>query len=147
MRHNPQWGSDYDLPDYRTETFAGSVAPVELEEGTVLYHVTDKGGEAGGYWTLQRPQSLSEVIGGTAVRPEWNGFSKLVAYEVPRGGLKVWQGPTARQQLARGVSDPHLGGGDIQVYVPDVYRWDQVAEAPNVEFMRGVIDVTSELSW
>ncbi|MFT6501089.1 MAG: hypothetical protein ACJASQ_001199 [Crocinitomicaceae bacterium] len=47
----------------------------------------------GSYWTFDKPTQISDVIEGTAVRPEWNNFKVLYEYEVPQGQtLKVWQG-------------------------------------------------------
>lgn len=50
-------------------------------------------------------------------------FSKMYVYEVPNGQtLKVWQGTTAKQQISQGVANPHLPGGDQQLFIPDVVR-------------------------
>jgi len=124
VQSNPSWGTQYDLPGYRAETFTGNVTPDELAEGSFIYRVTDDGGEHGGFWTATPPNQLTEVIGGTAVQPGWNGFSKVIKYEVPPGGLKVWRGPTANQPLSPTVTNPHLSGGLEQIYVPDIYRFD-----------------------
>lgn len=50
--------------------FVNAVA-VELPTGTKIYRVTG-GNSAGGYWTIQKPNSVGDVIGGTAVQPAWN---------------------------------------------------------------------------
>lgn len=47
----------------------------------------------GAWWTFEPPETVSYVIGGTAVRPEWNSFSNMYVYEVPAGKvLNVWSG-------------------------------------------------------
>ena len=69
--------------------------------------------------------NLEDVIGGTAVRPEWNSFEKMYVYEVPaETRLKVWRGTTARQQVTRDVTDYYLGGGDEQIFIPEILRGD-----------------------
>jgi hypothetical protein len=66
---------------------------------------------------------VREVIGGTAVQPAWNDFSKIYVYEVPSGHtLKVWQGTTAKQPIADGILNPHLPGGDQQIFIPQILR-------------------------
>lgn len=116
----------YNLPSYRCKTFTGSAELVTLPENTKLYRVTDIGGENGGYWTLTPPNNLNEVIGGTAVMPEWNGFSKVYEYTVPSGGIKVWKGPAAAQpiteNLSLSISNKCLAGGDMQVFINDIIR-------------------------
>lgn len=67
--------------------------------------------------------SVGDVIGGTAVQPVWNDFSKIYVYEVPQGQtLKVWQGTAARQPIAQGINNPHLPGGEQQLFIPEVVR-------------------------
>lgn len=110
-----------DLPSIEAANFVNASA-VELPAGTKIYRVTG-GNPAGAYWTIQKPNSVGDVIGGTAVQPAWNDFSKLYVYEVPEGQtLKVWQGTTARQRIAQGIENPHLPGGDQQLFIPDVIR-------------------------
>lgn len=95
---------------------------VELPAGTKIYRVTG-GNPSGSYWTIQKPNSVGDVIGGTAVQPVWNDFSKIYVYEVPQGQtLKVWQGTTARQPIAQGINNPHLPGGEQQLFIPEVVR-------------------------
>jgi hypothetical protein len=119
---NAAWNnSDLDLSFDEARNFVNA-SPVELPEGTKLYRVTG-GNPAGGYWTLEKPNSLADVIGGTAVQPEWNSFEKLYVYEVPSGQtLKVWKGMTARQPIATGVLNPHLPGGADQIFIPQIVR-------------------------
>jgi hypothetical protein len=121
---------ELDLPSGEAANFV-SVQPQILVPGTKIYRVTG-GNKAGGYWTIQKPNNLSQVIGGTAVRPEWNDFSKIYVYEVPQGpGLKVWQGPAARQRLADGIDNPHLPGGEVQIFIPQKLRDSQFISAVN----------------
>jgi hypothetical protein len=110
-----------DLPLDEAKNFVNATV-VELPEGTKIYRVTG-GNKAGAYWTIQKPNSVGDVIGGTAVQPAWNDFSKIYIYEVPQGQiLKVWQGTTARQPIADGILNPHLPGGDQQLFIPQILR-------------------------
>lgn len=134
----------YDLPSYRAATFTQSVQLVSLPAGTKLYRVTDAGGEAGGFWTLNHPSAISDVIGLTAVMPEWNGFTKVVEYTVPMGGIKVWKGKAARQpvsELPQLQSNKYsLKGGGIQVFINNFVR--------DAGFEQNIVDVTSTYkSW
>ena len=121
-RTNAAWNnSDLDLPADEAANFV-DVTAVEFPPGTKLYRVTG-GNKAGAYWTLDRPNSLADVIGGTAVQPKWNSFETLYVYEVPANStLKAWKGTTASQPLSPTVANPHLPGGVQQVYIPQVLR-------------------------
>ena len=59
-----------------------------------------------------------------AVRPDWNQDGKYVEYTVPEGGLPVWRGKAASQE----VGEHHqLAGGHEQFYfqpVRDSYAGD-----------------------
>ena len=93
-----------------------------MPAGTKIYRVTG-GDPAGSYWVIKKPNSIGDVIGGTAVQPEWNNFSKMYVYEVPKGQtLKVWQGTTAKQPITTGVTNPHLPGGEQQLFIPEILR-------------------------
>ncbi|GLU50807.1 hypothetical protein [Dyadobacter frigoris] len=119
---NASWANpDLDLSASDAANFADAKAD-ELSAGTKIYRVTG-GNPAGGYWTAQIPASVGDVIGGTAVRPAWNNFSKFYVYEVPAGQtLKVWRGTTAAQQIADGVINPFLPGKAEQIFIPFVVR-------------------------
>jgi hypothetical protein len=118
----PAWNnSALNLPAIEAANFTNVIAK-ELPAGTIIYRVTG-GNKAGAYWTLQKPNTLGEVIGGTAVQPEWNSFQKMYMYEVPQGEtLKVWQGTAAKQPIAQGIINPHLPGGSQQLFIPDILR-------------------------
>jgi hypothetical protein len=62
------------------------------------------------------------LFGGTAVRPEWNSGTHYIEYTIPETGLKVWDGPTARQPILDGIDEVTLPGGTSQIYIPDAYR-------------------------
>ncbi|WP_086949387.1 hypothetical protein [Sphingobacterium sp. JB170] len=121
---NPEWSSpDLDLPAVEAANFVDAT-PVSLPEGSKIYRITG-GNPAGGYWTIEKPGSIGDVIGGTAVQPAWNNFSKFYEYQVPKAQtLNVWQGTTARQPIAEGIVNPHLPGGEQQIFVPLVLRDD-----------------------
>jgi hypothetical protein len=121
---NTSWNdAGLDLPFDEAENFVNAV-PDELPAGTKIYRVTSNvNGKAGSYWTIQKPNSVGEVIGGTAVRPEWNSFQKLYVYEVPQGQtLKVWKGTAAKQKVTDSVSDYFLPGGNEQIFIPSIIR-------------------------
>ncbi|MEB3005907.1 hypothetical protein [Capnocytophaga sp. G2] len=95
--------NDFILKKYQGETFAknaklikrenieviedlgNGIQFIKIKPGTKLYRVFDgykpwddisQTGSTlpkGNYWTFDKPTSISEVIGGTAVMPEWNG--------------------------------------------------------------------------
>ena len=119
---NLKWNNpDLDLSAADAANFVDAKAD-ELPAGTKIYRVTG-GNPAGGYWTIQVPGSVGDVIGGTAVRPAWNNFSKFYVYQVPVGQtLKVWRGTTAAQQIADGVINPFLAGKAEQLFIPFVVR-------------------------
>ncbi|MCE7042657.1 hypothetical protein [Dyadobacter sp. CY312] len=119
---HPAWAStDLDLSASDAANFVDAKAD-ELPAGTKIYRITG-GNPAGGYWTAQIPASVGDVIGGTAVRPAWNNFSKFYVYEVPVGQtLKVWRGTTAAQQIADDVINPFLPGTAEQIFIPFVVR-------------------------
>lgn len=116
------WGDPaLDLPAIEAANFVSAEAR-QLPAGTKIYRVTG-GNPAGGYWTEKPPSSIGAVIGGTAVQPAWNNFSKFYIYTVPQqNALKVWSGVTARQPIAQGIINPHLPGGEIQLFIPLVVR-------------------------
>ncbi|SEJ15385.1 hypothetical protein SAMN04487995_3498 [Dyadobacter koreensis] len=119
---NPVWNnSELDLSAADAANFVDAKAD-DLPAGTKIYRVTGEN-PAGGYWTIQVSGSVGDVIGGTAVRPAWNNFSKMYVYEVPAGQtLKVWRGTTAAQQIADGVINPFLAGKAEQLFIPFVVR-------------------------
>ena len=110
-----------DLPEIDAANFVNA-QPFEIPPGTKIYRVTG-GNPSGAYWTIQKPSSIGDVIGGTAVQPGWNDFSKMYEYVVPQGQtLKVWKGTTARQRITTDVINPHLPGGETQLYLPEIIR-------------------------
>lgn len=137
---------------------AGTAELILLAEGTKLYRVCNDGWEqfTGGYWTRTKPQTIAEVIGGTAVQPEWNSFNNLVEYTVPAGGIWVWKGLAARQKLSNQyqISNPYLEGGAEQIFVPLKYRRLKKANgtfdytAINIEMKNNIIQLPiTEMSW
>ena len=133
----------YNLATFRAATFTGCAVLVQLIAGTKLYRVTAERGRDGGFWTLTPPQGLTDVIGGTAVMPEWNNFSKVYEYTVPEGGLKVWVGRAAAQQISQvknlQSTEYSLLGGDIQVFINEFLR-----DRNTTTFGTHIIDVTEK---
>ena len=119
------------LPAAEAPNFVDAAA-ITLAAGTKIYRVIGGSGSfpTGGYWTETKPTNYAEIIGGTAVQPEWNAFSEIIEFTVPASGMKVWKGKAAAQQIA---SVPNkfvtsystkynLSGGGNQLFVPNVYR-------------------------
>jgi hypothetical protein len=121
LTHSAWNDPQLDLPSIEARNFRTAEATT-LSSGTKIYRITG-GNPGGGYWTLEIPKTLGEVIGGTSVRPEWNSFQNLYVYEIPYGQtLKVWKGKASRQAISENISSPHLPGGIDQIYVPEKYR-------------------------
>jgi hypothetical protein len=131
---------------------------IQLPEGSTLYRVCNDGWDqfTGGYWTRTKPKSIAEVIGGTAVQPEWNSFKNMVVYTVPAGGIWVWKGLAATQKLSNNytIVNPFLGGGAEQILVPLVYRRLKKADgtfdfrAINPAIQKQIVQLpASELPW
>ena len=119
-----EWSDpDLDLPDWASETFASSVTPKNLSEGTKIYRVIgDSQNPKGAFWTYELPKTKADLYGETAIRPEWNNGKWYVEYTVGKDGLKVWHGPTASQKVIDYYDDFSLLGGEIQIYIPDKIR-------------------------
>lgn len=113
------WSDDIDLPVNEVENFTGKIEPLELKPGDKIYRVSHANGEGGAYWTRTKPEKIEDVIGGTAVQPEWNNFEYIYEYTVPQGKtIKTWKGKTARQQVSSTTSSNyHLPGGDEQLFI------------------------------
>lgn len=121
-----------NLPAAESPNFVDAKDTV-LSAGTKIYRVIGGSGSfpTGGYWVLTRPTNYAEIIGGTAVQTEWNGFNEIIEYTIPAGTtMKVWKGKASRQLIA-GTTNKYyteyqnaynLGGGGVQLYVPNVYR-------------------------
>lgn len=110
------------LPGETAETFSSATAKT-LSPGQKIYRVLGEGQrKSGGFWTYELPKTKADLYGGTAVRPEWNSGTHYIEYTVPEGGLKVWDGPTARQPILGGIDEVSLPGGTNQIYIPDAYR-------------------------
>jgi hypothetical protein len=147
---------DLDLPAGNAETFTGSAKLVKLQAGEKLYRVasdpaTDPYGRTGGYWTRTPPTGLGEVVGGTAVMPEWNNYQQVYEFTVPDPGPGVpdyyaWEGPAANQPVSghypEKITNGHcLAGGDNQLFLPNKFTRSK-------EFGTHITDVTAQYnSW
>ena len=139
--------SEYDLPAAKATTFTGPVVLRELEPGEKLYrvttdHTTDPRAKTGGFWTRIPPAALADVIGETAVRPEWNNFQAVYVYEVPPYAdplhpdkIYVWEGAAAAQRVSDTTDTHHLAGGGQQVFLSNKIAW-----APG--FSKDITDIT-----
>ncbi|RZL09166.1 MAG: hypothetical protein EOO62_14335 [Hymenobacter sp.] len=146
--------STLNLEGWRAATFSDKAELVELKPGDKLYRVTsdpinDPLGHTGGYWTRTPPASLEEVVGGTAVMPEWNNFQRVYEFTVPDPATDptasvyhAWEGPAASQPVSLNYKDKvdngHcLPGGGNQLFLPTKFT-----RAP--DFGSHIIDVTSQ---
>ena len=105
------------------EDLNNGIQLVKVNPGTKIYRVYDGYQQGvntlpkGNYWTFEKPASISEVIGGTAVQPEWNSMTKIIEVEVPSQGIYVWRGKAAKQPLSNNenISNYFLQGGTEQL--------------------------------
>ena len=105
------------------EDLNNGIQLVKVRPGTKIYRVYDGYQQGvntlpkGNYWTFEKPSSISEVIGGTAVQPEWNSMTKIIEVEVPSQGIYVWRGKAAKQPLSNNenISNYYLQGGTEQL--------------------------------
>ena len=120
------WPSDLDIDKGIVETFTGKIEPLELKPGEKIYRVSPAGRQSGTYWTRTKPDKLDDVVGGTAVQPQWNNFEYIHEYVVPEGKtIKTWKGKTARQPVSQTTpSNYHLPGGDEQLYINYIGKQD-----------------------
>jgi hypothetical protein len=133
--------SSLDLPPAKAQTFTDQVRLVKLEPGDTLYRVacdpaTDPHGRTGGYWTRTPPAALADVVGGTAVMPEWNNYQQVYKFTVPDPALDpaaptyhAWEGPAAAQPVSgyyeEKTDNGHcLAGGDNQLFIPSKLAFD-----------------------
>ena len=126
-----------DLPIRNAITFTGSAVLQEVKPGEKLYRVTsdpvtDEYAKTGGYWTRTPPTNLGEVIGGTAVMPEWNNVQRVYEFTAPpyadpdkkEPKFYVWEGPAAAQPVSGDYKEKiengySLAGGTPQAFVPN----------------------------
>jgi len=127
---------DLDLPPDKAQTFTGSARLVKLQPGDKIYRVandptTDPFGRTGGYWTRTPPAGLGEVVGGTAVMPEWNNYQQVYEFTVPDPSpgmpdYHAWEGPAANQPVSGYYPEKKdngycLAGGDNQLFLPNKF--------------------------
>ena len=105
------------------ETLDNGIELVRVTSGTKMYRVFDGFGPypttspKGSFWTFEKPTVVEDVIGGTAVQPDWNGMVKIIEIEAPSQGIIVWRGKAARQPLSSNynIQNRYLDGGVEQV--------------------------------
>ena len=138
------WTDDFDLPENQIRNFTDKVEPLELKPGDKIYRVSHSNGASGPYWTRTKPKQIDDVVGGTAVLPEWNNFQYLHEYTIPDGvTIKSWKGKTASQPVsykADGTPLPsnyHLPGGDEQLFISFIGKQD-----PNFNIAVKSVEIT-----
>jgi hypothetical protein len=149
---------ELDLPGRTAQTFCDKAELVELKPGEKLYRVandpaSDPQGHSGGYWTRTPPTSLQEVVGGTAVVPEWNNFQRVYEFTVPApvapatsSGFYAWEGPAASQPVSLQYPEKRsngycLPGDDNQLFLPNKFT-------RSADFGNHITDVSSQhKSW
>ncbi|RZK28936.1 MAG: hypothetical protein EOO63_10145 [Hymenobacter sp.] len=109
----------------------------------------DPYGRTGGYWTRTPPAGLGEVVGGTAVMPEWNNYQQVYEFTVPDPAkdptasvYHAWEGPAAAQPVSGYYPEKQdngycLAGGDNQLFIPNKLAHDS-------KFGKHITDVTFE---
>ena len=149
----------FNLPPKKAATFTSYAELREVKPGEKLYRVTndatiDPRAKTGGYWTRTPPAQLSDVIGGTAVMPEWNNFQCVYEFTAPpyadpineEPKFHVWEGPTAAQPVSNIYPDKKdnghsLPGGANQVFINNHLAWD-------ANFSNHIVDITpSHKTW
>lgn len=112
-----------------SENLNNGIEFVKIKPGTKLYRVFDgykpwdnismTGNTVanGSFWTFEKPAQISEVIGGTAVMPEWNGMTKIIEIEVPSTGLYGWYGKAAKQPASSSTNSYLLEGSNKQMII------------------------------
>lgn len=120
------WEDYLDLPNSEIRNFTNNIEAVELKQGDKIYRVSHENGGNGTYWTITKPRLIRDIIGGTAIQPEWNNFQFLYEYTVPKGKtIKAWKGKAARQQVSTETSSNyHLPGGDLQLFINYIEKQD-----------------------
>lgn len=143
----------FDLPARNAPTFTGYAQLREVMPGEKLYRVTsdpqnDPYAMTGGYWTRTPPAELGEVIGGTAVMPEWNNFQRVYEFTAPpyadpvakEPKFHVWEGPTAAQPVSGNYPDKINNGYCLPGGEPQVFITNNLSRNP--DFKNHIQDVT-----
>jgi hypothetical protein len=143
----------FDLPARNAATFTGYAQLGEVKPGEKLYRVTsdplnDPYAMTGGYWTRTPPTGLAEVIGGTAVMPEWNNFQRVYEFTAPpyadpvakEPKFHVWEGPTAAQAVSGDYPDKINNGYCLPGNAPQVFITNNLSRNP--DFKNHIRDVT-----
>ena len=120
------WAPELDINQQTIQTFTGKIKPIELKPGDKIYRVSPLDKADRPYWTRSKPEKLGDVVGGTAVQPEWNNFEYIHEYIVPKGkSIRAWEGKTARQPISETFSSNyHLPGGDEQLFINYIIKQD-----------------------
>ncbi|MBX0289479.1 hypothetical protein K3G63_03470 [Hymenobacter sp. HSC-4F20] len=143
----------FDLPARNAPTFTKYAQLREVMPGEKLYRVTndplsDPYAMTGGYWTRTLPAGLNEVIGGTAVMPEWNNFQRVYEFTAPpyadpvakEPKFHVWEGPTAAQPVSGIYPDKINNGYCLQGGEPQVFITNNLSRSP--DFKNHIRDIT-----
>lgn len=101
-------------------TFATKkIKAMTIPEGEVLYRVVDPSSADNSICWMRKVEfdklkSKSDWRRKFAVWANWNSNGEYVTYTVPKGGLNVWEGPAASQQLDK-LDGYILEGGGKQI--------------------------------
>lgn len=106
------------------------LAPIDLPEGTILYRVLDPSSYDNSICWMRESEykklkSKADWRRYFEVFASWNHNGEMVKYRVPKGGLKVWEGPAASQTFKSSAGKVEkvnskgeifvLEGGGIQI--------------------------------
>lgn len=122
------------------ESFSGAIRARRLTSGKI-YRVLDHrrpNGRAGAFWSLEKPASGRAWREDYAVLESWSENRIYIEYNVPPGGLWVWEGRVASQVERNAAKESSYGqvldGGATQLYVD--FNWPANAHArPAVELL------------
>ncbi|MDR7015326.1 hypothetical protein [Acinetobacter sp. 3657] len=112
-------GERHPLKDAYATFATKKIKAVTIPEGEVLYRVVDPTSADNSICWMRKAEfdklkSKSDWRRKFAVWANWNSNGEYVTYTVPKGGLNVWEGPAASQELDK-LKGYVLEGGGKQI--------------------------------
>ena len=112
-------GERHPLKDAYATFATKEIKAVPLPEGEVLYRVIDPTSADNSICWMRKAEfdklkSKSDWRRKFAVWANWNSNGEYITYTVPKGGLNVWEGPAASQEL-KNLKGYVLEGGGKQI--------------------------------
>jgi hypothetical protein len=134
---NPYYTEVFDDKSVRHKIiscFSGSIEPIFIPEGEMLYRVVESVDQRiGSWWILGIPPDPKEWREGSAVLESWNKNGYYVEMKVPKGGIYTWQGKASGQvendiEKAENSLGQYLEGGGWQIFVDIKFHGKQALE-------------------